>query len=364
MHYEDLVLNKDLLMQEYLALIEGGQSDFLLDAIQFDDKAQALDLLLNASPFLSIEVAEKLLALKDTKYLESEITQIFMLNPEILRRNTIYEQVFNLEEWSADNLNLLKNSLSMDSERSLKILDIANLENEILSYRKLISKEMLLSEQVNYDFLTYWYGADHKFDNDLKKLKNYFVNNKIDEGLEFLNNMSSTNPRIIDEINLLRQLKNLETSALGQESIDYRSMNALQLSELESITLNSHYNAGLQAIGILEFYFNYHLHEETEEFETEQPIPDFRYSSKSNKRKEIIFPNPANNNISVNLQNIKKCQQINIYSNQGKQLKSFNVIEQIGLVNLDISFLSTGLYYVEILSDKGAARTEKIIILR
>ncbi len=63
-----------------------------------------------------------------------------------------------------------------------------------------------------------------------------------------------------------------------------------------------------------------------------------------------VYPNPAKNNISFNLN--EEIKQIDIYQLQGAFVKSVTPTMQNGMVQVDISELSTGMYFVQVKADK------------
>lgn len=63
-----------------------------------------------------------------------------------------------------------------------------------------------------------------------------------------------------------------------------------------------------------------------------------------------VYPNPAKNDISFNLN--EEIKQIDIYQLQGAFVKSVTPKVQNGMVRVDISELSTGMYFVQVKADK------------
>jgi hypothetical protein len=68
-----------------------------------------------------------------------------------------------------------------------------------------------------------------------------------------------------------------------------------------------------------------------------------------------LYPNPAQNEVTIQLKNSQELIQVNIYSNLGQfiQTSEKNVI--------NTTHLASGLYYVEIITDQGKA-TKKLVI--
>lgn len=77
----------------------------------------------------------------------------------------------------------------------------------------------------------------------------------------------------------------------------------------------------------------------------------------------IIYPNPFNSIVSINLYNISDENIIiNIYDLSGKLLKSENytIINDFNILNLDLNYLSDGSYFIEVKSS-NYIKVEKII---
>lgn len=94
--------------------------------------------------------------------------------------------------------------------------------------------------------------------------------------------------------------------------------------------------------------------------------PDYvslKHIGKSGATTQIsVYPNPANKFIKVNLPQMVKEATINLYNNTGEMLKTL----QSGgnsVIELNISELTPGNYYLKIVTDKGAVLAQRIVIL-
>jgi hypothetical protein len=68
-----------------------------------------------------------------------------------------------------------------------------------------------------------------------------------------------------------------------------------------------------------------------------------------------IFPNPATDQFTIQLDAASELERINIYNNLGQ------LVHSTSQMTVDTSALSSGLYYVEVITNKGKA-TEKLIL--
>lgn len=74
-----------------------------------------------------------------------------------------------------------------------------------------------------------------------------------------------------------------------------------------------------------------------------------------------VFPNPADNNLTVQSENL--ISRITVRSLLGQELMNQQV-DKSGSINLDVSTLSTGLYFVTIFDNNGTSQTRKFLIKR
>ena len=68
-----------------------------------------------------------------------------------------------------------------------------------------------------------------------------------------------------------------------------------------------------------------------------------------------VYPNPINNQLNIQLQNNLELKKVTIYNQLGQFIKEENKL------TIDVSQFSKGLYYVEIITNKGKA-TKKVVI--
>jgi hypothetical protein len=74
-----------------------------------------------------------------------------------------------------------------------------------------------------------------------------------------------------------------------------------------------------------------------------------------------VFPNPADNNITVQSENT--VSKVSIRSMLGQDLISRQV-EKSGTIHVDVSSLATGFYFVTVFDNNGNSQTRKFLIKR
>ncbi len=82
------------------------------------------------------------------------------------------------------------------------------------------------------------------------------------------------------------------------------------------------------------------------------------------KKPTLIYPNPANNYLYINSNEIGENSVVNIYDMHGKRVLTITTIANIGdsILSIDVSHLNTGLYAIEIISNKKIFN--QIILIR
>jgi hypothetical protein len=90
--------------------------------------------------------------------------------------------------------------------------------------------------------------------------------------------------------------------------------------------------------------------------------PDNIIRTETNMPPVVIYPNPSNGTLHLNLENtaMVKIQQIDVYDIYGKQLRK---VENIGIqrTTIDLSGLSSGIYFIRVFMDNGETKTKRIV---
>ena len=75
-------------------------------------------------------------------------------------------------------------------------------------------------------------------------------------------------------------------------------------------------------------------------------------------RQYELYPNPADDRLVLKLADEHKCENVSVYSIDGRMLKS----QDSDFENIDVSALTRGVYFVRIRLQEGSVFTEKIVI--
>jgi hypothetical protein len=87
-------------------------------------------------------------------------------------------------------------------------------------------------------------------------------------------------------------------------------------------------------------------------------------SSGSKNFMSELFPNPSNGKISFNYQLEVPNAEVQVFDLNGKLLKTHIISDREGLVKLDLTHLSSGMYLVKLVSGAKLISTEKLILTR
>jgi hypothetical protein len=71
-----------------------------------------------------------------------------------------------------------------------------------------------------------------------------------------------------------------------------------------------------------------------------------------------LYPNPVDDRLVLKLADEHKCENVSVYSIDGRMLKS----QDSDFENIDVSALTRGVYFVRIILQEGSVFTEKIVI--
>jgi len=78
--------------------------------------------------------------------------------------------------------------------------------------------------------------------------------------------------------------------------------------------------------------------------------------------KTIISPNPTDGNVSITAARNSSITEIEIYNVLGKRIRGYTFRESNHTINLNLSYLNTGIYLLRIYNSEGKTETKKISI--
>jgi len=368
----------------YNNIIDNGNTQSLLQSVAYPNNAIDLkNLMLSNSPNLSDEVVHKL-AKENTILQNSDLLSIIAANPDVAHNEELLkmlkEKTNPMDEWMVA---FLREAGTYETNRTLLEQTFAQKQFE----REEIAWQMvrhLLSDTISdtlfhtelHQWLTiigspramYMIADDYASMGDFNAATNT-LNNILERNLDRY------------EITELQGMK--EWLALQETLfIDGRNIYELTPSELELIKPLAENEriyglAGTFAANVLNHY-------EPESFVMPNIYPannkNVRNSTDDNQTKKkrtlkkiikntlvsksdiTIFPNPVNNQVNIDLNNIENVNMVSIYSLKGDLILSQNIFGE-KLAKVNTSSLSSGSYTIQLKDNKGSIiKSEKLII--
>jgi hypothetical protein len=368
----------------YNNIIDNGNTQSLLQSISTSlptNAADLRDLMINNSPNLSDRVVQDLV--KESRILQnSDLISIIAANPDIAHNEELLrmlqEKTNPMDNWMID---FLREAGTYETNRTLLEQTFADKQY----HRDDIAWEMVrhllsdtITDSINHTELHQWLNiigsprAKYMIADDFASMGEFSA------ASEVLNNI---NERNLDryEIMELQGIKNW----LSLQNILFnegRNIYELTSAELESIRPYAENErmyglAGTFAANVLNHY-------EPESYVLPTIYPENNRSSSNNdaqtKKKRTlkklvqnvlvsksdltVYPNPVNNQLSIDLTNVERASILSIYSLKGDLILTQSV-QNDKLIKLNTNGLANGSYTLEIRDNKGnSIKSEKIIV--
>jgi len=365
-HYLNIINQKESEWNNFFALLDGGNTSNVLNAIHNQPAQNVLSLLTGISPYVSSESIIALLDEKDLKFSASEVKDVMLLNPDVLGRKELFERIFSLETWTSAELDELNVALNSTSNRTVLIASIGDIQSEITRMRRSMIDHLLIQDPIDFNRIRNWLEPDNTFTNDLSIVKSYFQEGNHTAGIAKLNAINlneyieSIDP---SEFNELVTLVNIQFNASSQGFIDYWNMSNTDIQTLYTLSQKYYELGGSYAMDILNYYFDAEIHPwdnfipSSGSTPPQNRIADDQY----HKSEKLVYPNPAVGEFIINLSQIESDEyQIILFDNMGrimyneKRLNNENVI-------LNASKMQPGIYYLKIIGNSGIELTEKLL---
>ncbi len=285
---------RNLLLSNYNSLIDGGDTDNLVQMILNANPQEVLASIQGISPYLSKSAALEIFKLKEIKYSESDIVNIIEYNPELMLSNVIYRKIFEEENLSSHSINLINNVIGQTTERTLALRALAAIENEIIELRRIVVNKLLISEEVNHDEIDFWLSLDKRYRNEVKRIQQLFVQKKYNEAESLMSSINvndyAEGPTSIEWQSFI-ELKEIEKQANSEYSY-YVNLDVSIKEDLINKAVNFKGYSGLHSANILNYFFN----EDYRHYDTSQDVPTLFRKEKDmtlENHEILIFPNPA-----------------------------------------------------------------------
>lgn len=390
-HFQkSLLLSKfAIINSQYLALammynnvIDNGNTESLLQSISASlptNIGELQDLMIYNSPNLSDLVVQDLI--KECTILQnSDLLSIIASNPDVAHNEELLQMLKNkinpMDEWMIEFLReagtFETNRTLLEQEFSQKQFEREDIIWELV--RNILSDS--ISDSINHTELREWLEmigsprAKYMIAEDLVSIGDY------NAAINLLNEIQEKD---LDryEISELQGMKDW----LGLQIIlnnDGRSIYEMTYAELNSIrplAENEKMNglAGTFALNVInhfepESHLNVNTYpdinnREVLKFHTKRTLKKQIINTNNSSCDFLIYPNPANKNISIELNESNNGGCLKIYNQEGQMVIKHDISNQKKL-NLNVSDLDNGNYILQLMDRKGEIiNTEKLVII-
>jgi hypothetical protein len=362
--------------RSYDEQIDGGNTADLLDKVNRLDQGNAeniLSELSDLSPWLSKEVIDQLLTIDKKVVSEESIQNLLIQNPDVAKKEADARLATKL---SATSLQQIKAEISnVTTPRT-------ELENEIRGYAKALHQaaNWLIKSEIQ------------KADPDLNKVRSYLEakgtmtakfaiveswlqEQNPDQALSELNSiMKESAPEDREDYNEYYKLTKLKTDAMksGRSLAEFTKG---EVSLLETIANADRGRAGVQAKGILNFFYDYNYGPKivnsngsiAEEKQTEgrsQTTPNHVLPIQPDY--VTVYPNPTQTQLYFKFDpklELPERSVLRIYAQDGREVKSFAITNRETQISWNVSDLYRGVYIFQLISDDGILQGGRFLIV-
>jgi hypothetical protein len=343
---------------EYETKIDNGDTDYLLNAIN-NSNDNLKDILLSASPYLSVVVLEELV---NTQSLSTtDLYDVLAANPDVLRLPTFKEIMSTQLVVSDDMMDSLISVSSTITDRGKLEMSTSYFKAEMNKYaRDVIHLLLNLPDQEKTDEyqteLLSWMETNSSLPSMYNKIDYFKTINQDATSLDILSSIPNVF-NLSEKENLSYQSLNQIYSLINQVEQDNRNESILTESELmtlETLAENGNGRGKVKARNILSFFYDkqypieLYLPEENGSTENKIEAEKLFEESKSVKVEVNLIPNPASN--ELNIQYISpsiygNTGEILIVNMQGQELFKGKIDLQNKEFLLNVSKWDEGMYY-------------------
>jgi hypothetical protein len=161
--------------------------------------------------------------------------------------------------------------------------------------------------------------------------------------------------------------KNLNGAGLP-DSININLFDSILNAWVPSVKQIITYNAADNPIKLDEYWYNFVTFPTTPDFETTYYYETFTNTTEAEsvadkKYNFTLFPNPNNGNIQLNY-TLEENAVISLFDCTGKNIKNINLLPGNNLINLNLTEISNGVYYYNVVSNQGKIVSNKFIVIK
>ena len=342
-------------------LVNAGDHDVLYNLVLNVSASNVSDVyneLLNSTPSLDILS----LASGNDLFTPSMIENILVTNSYGIKsesvRNALESRDTKLSDQQMDNIYQAAESIS-PYEDLLMQTDVINQE-----YTSLMNQSLSALQGryiIPMDSIKMYLEAFNDLWSNIRLIHIAFTENNNAHAQELFNDLSSITEEV-DELNDYNLLyNNVLLDIYTNHEGDFSQMTTSQRNDLYSIYTNGSYAAGIAKYLLIKY-------------DDLQWEPNYCESNSGNSERRAnpleletisdveIYPNPANNTLTIELPSCDKCQTIyRIYDLSGRKVLENTITGSKNIIS--VSELSAGTYFIQLVSNNKTT-TQKLIITK
>jgi hypothetical protein len=369
---ESLLSNSTYLnfLYAYNQLMDGGNTNYLVNQIQLTWSPEALDLrdeLISISPFVSEEALRE--AFNRNILPQAIILELCLANPSATRNDGfiryLTEEITpplpsSMIELIISNWEEVSLRDALESSLAASKTNFTYSSNYLLN--QLLTSEILTTDSV----LTPIYNSRRDLEDSYSLISLLLKRNLYDQAINFADSLIITLEQDEVELQEVYQYKEYITflNDIYEQGISIANLNEGQINQLVALRDNSYSRMSTIANNILCFFYSICVEDE------EINNLNLRFISSNNNKKSIInnlkvIPNPANGMVKIhwNLESFLDKAELVIIDMFGKQINKTELIESTGELFLDVSTKPNGVYTVLIYNNNLGICKEKLFVI-
>lgn len=366
----------DSKMASYRSLLDGGDTDKLEEEIRSSRKNEAAQInqkLLELSPWLSVNTLQAAIENQDL-FSKDELILILSNNPDALRNQLLLnnlktvlttEQIDNLKD---QVFSQITQRTRLESEIGEHFAHMQTAVNNIIRY-------YLSQNEIEFTSVRRWLEEKRSVNAAYARVESWLQEQKPDEALKELNSIPKDFDLIEKQLAEYREYESLTILKVNamKEGRTIADFTKSEVASLVEIADNEIGRAGVQAKGILNFFYGYEY--EPRKFQASAEGMEkgsLLKSDLASERESIeespihIFPNPTKGEITFNYDFDRNLSEgvLQIVDLNGKVIQIFSIEQSDGKIQWDTSNLEPGIYLYRLMDQTGFIASGRFLILR
>lgn len=365
-------------LKSYHEKIDGGQTKALLTDLEWADSrsAQALyEDLLQSSPWLSATVLEKVLDRSDLFTFE-QVNNLLLANPDLRKASLLWERLTN--QFSTEQVDNLKSVMESQiaNERSELEETLGYHFTEMQTAANALIRNAIRQGTADPNTARNWLSKKATLNANYAIVESWLQEKQANQALSVMDQIPrnfSLEPH--QELGYLdyQALTQLKVKAMktGRTIADFTKA---EVQELTTIADRNHGRAGVQARGILNFFYGYEYvnapNTKAAKDASNTTLPTLKVDQPTkaiNQSLISVFPNPANEVITFNynLNGYPDARVVlQIFDQGGRAIKTILLDPMVSEMQWNTSQLEAGSYIYQLTTSTEILTSGQFLITR